>query len=66
MLAVAHALNNDTANALGYLQQAIRFNPENRLLALQDEDLESLLKDESNRVVLDEIESTADVGQSET
>ena len=51
---------------MGYLQQAVRFNPENRLLALQDEDLESLLKDESNRVVLDEIESTADVGQSET
>tara|TARA_B100001123_G_scaffold450629_1_gene622553 strand:- start:1321 stop:1884 length:564 start_codon:yes stop_codon:yes gene_type:complete len=66
MLAVAHALNNDAENALGYLQQAVRFNPENRLLALQDEDLESLLKDESNRVVLDEIGSTADVRQSET
>jgi len=66
MLAVAHALNNDTENALGYLQQAVRFNPENRLLALQDEDLESLLKDEANRVVLDEIGSTTDVRQSET
>ena len=66
MLAVAHALNNDTQNALGYLQQAVRFNPENRLLALQDENFESLLKDESNRIVLDEIGSTADVRQSET
>ncbi len=65
MLAVAHALNNDTENAFGYLQQAVRFNSENRLLALQDEDLESLLKDEANRVVLDEIGSTADVRQSE-
>lgn len=59
MLAVAHALNNDIENALGYLQQAVRFNPENRLLALQDEDLESLLKDEANRVVLDEIGSNS-------
>jgi tetratricopeptide (TPR) repeat protein len=66
MLAVAHALNNDTENALGYLQQAVRFNPENRLLALKDEDLESLLKDEANRVVLDEIGSTTDVRQSGT
>ena len=66
MLAVAHALSNDTENALGYLQQAVKFNPDNRLLALKDEDLESLLKDEANRDVLDEIGSTADVRQSET
>ena len=66
MLAVAHALSNDTENALGYLQQAVKFNPDNRLLALKDEDLESLLKDEANRDVLDEIGSTTDVRQSGT
>jgi tetratricopeptide (TPR) repeat protein len=49
MLGVAHALRDDPAQALDYLQRAIRRNPDNRSLALQDADLEGLLEDEAIR-----------------
>jgi tetratricopeptide (TPR) repeat protein len=53
MLGVAHALRNDTAAALSYLQRAILRNPDNRALALQDGDLERLLQDEAVRAALE-------------
>jgi TolA-binding protein len=53
MLAVAHALKDDSATALWYLQQAIERNPDNRALALQDGDLERLMQDQSIRAALD-------------
>lgn len=53
MLGVVHALREDTETALSYLRRAIERNPENRLLALQDADLERLLQDESNRAALE-------------
>jgi tetratricopeptide (TPR) repeat protein len=53
MLGVAHALRNDTAAALSYLQRAIARNPDNRALALQDGDLERLLQDETVRAALE-------------
>jgi tetratricopeptide (TPR) repeat protein len=53
MLGVAHALRNDAGTALLYLRRAIEKNPENRILALQDGDLERLLQDESVRAALD-------------
>jgi tetratricopeptide (TPR) repeat protein len=53
MLAVAHALKDDSANAFLYLQQAIERNPDNRALALQDGDLERLMQDESIRAALE-------------
>jgi rhomboid protease GluP len=49
MLGVVHALRNDPATALSYLQRAIERNPDNRALALQDADLERLMQDESIR-----------------
>ena len=53
MLAVVHALRDDSATALTYLQRAIERNPENRSLALQDSDLERLMQDEGVRAALD-------------
>jgi Tfp pilus assembly protein PilF len=53
MLAVVHALTNDSSTALTYLHRAIERNPENRSLALQDSDLERLMQDESVRAALD-------------
>lgn len=53
MLAVAHAIRDDSASALSYLQRAIEKNPENRALALQDADLERLMQDESIRAALE-------------
>ena len=53
MLAVVHALRDDPATAVTYLQRAIERNPENRSLALQDSDLERLMQDESVRAVLE-------------
>lgn len=53
MLAVVHALRDDPATAVTYLQRAIERNPENRSLALQDSDLERLMQDESVRAALD-------------
>jgi tetratricopeptide (TPR) repeat protein len=53
MLAVAHAIRDDSASALSYLQRAIERNPENRALALQDADLERLMQDESIRAALE-------------
>jgi tetratricopeptide (TPR) repeat protein len=42
MLAVAHTLRRDLAPALTSLQRAVELNQENRFLAWQDADLESL------------------------
>lgn len=53
MLAVVHALRDDAATAVTYLQRAIERNPENRSLALQDSDLDRLMQDESVRAALD-------------
>jgi predicted Zn-dependent protease len=53
MLGVAHALRNDSAAALSYLQRAIARNPDNRALALQDGDLERLLQDDSVRASIE-------------
>jgi hypothetical protein len=53
MLGVVHALRNDPATALGYLQRAIERNPENRALALQDADLERLMQDASIRAAVE-------------
>lgn len=53
MLGVAHALRNDSAAALSYLQRAIAKNPDNRALALQDGDLERLLQDDSVRASIE-------------
>ena len=53
MLAVVHALQEDSPTALTYLQRAIQQNPANRSLALQDSDLERLMQDQSVRAALD-------------
>jgi tetratricopeptide (TPR) repeat protein len=53
MLAVVHALREDSSTALTYLQRAIERNPDNRSLALQDSDLERLMQDQSVRAALD-------------
>lgn len=42
MLAVAHALRGETEPALDYLRRAIELNPDNRMLARQEADFESL------------------------
>jgi tetratricopeptide (TPR) repeat protein len=52
MLAVVHALQEDSRTALTYLQRAIERNPDNRSLALQDSDLERLMQDETVRAAL--------------
>jgi tetratricopeptide (TPR) repeat protein len=52
MLAVVHAVREDSATAFTYLQRAIERNPANRSLALQDTDLERLMQDESIRARL--------------
>lgn len=53
MLGIVHALKDDAAMALSYLERAIARNPENRALALQDADLERLLQDDSFRAALE-------------
>ena len=42
MLAVVHALRADFSASVSHLQRSIEINPENRFLALQDEDLAPL------------------------
>ena len=44
-LAAAYALQSDADTALGHLQAAIQLRPENRFLARQDEDFQSLVED---------------------
>jgi tetratricopeptide (TPR) repeat protein len=53
MLAVAHALRGDPAKAWPPLERAIDLNPENRLLARQDADLESLRREPEFRQIVD-------------
>lgn len=53
MLAVVHALRGECEAALAHLQRAIELNPENRVLARQDADLEPLRRDPQCRRLLD-------------
>jgi Tfp pilus assembly protein PilF len=53
MMAVAAARRNDTAGALDRLRQAISLNPENRSLARQDPELESVRDDAAFKAVLE-------------
>lgn len=52
-LAVAHAQRGEHAEAIAHLERAIALNPENRLLARRDPDLEPLRDDEAFRMALD-------------
>jgi tetratricopeptide (TPR) repeat protein len=47
MLAVAHAQRGEHTEAVAHLQRAIALNPENRVLARRDPDLEALREDET-------------------
>jgi tetratricopeptide (TPR) repeat protein len=53
MMAVIAARRGDTTGALDHLRQAISLNPENRSLARQDPELESLYDDASFRAIVD-------------
>lgn len=53
MRAVVSALSGDSAAAVQHLQRAIELNPENRALARQDPDLESLRHVEGFRALLE-------------
>ena len=55
MLAVAYTLRGDTIQAAPLLQRAIELNRENRSLARQDPDLESLRRNEGIRALLDAV-----------
>lgn len=49
MLAVAHAQRNEPFEAIAHLERAIALNPENRMLARRDPDLDALRDDEAFR-----------------
>jgi tetratricopeptide (TPR) repeat protein len=53
MLAVAHALRGEHAEAIAHLERAIALNPDNRALARRDPDLEALRDDDSFRSALE-------------
>lgn len=53
MLAVAHAQRDEHAEAVAHLERAIALNPENRVLARNDPDLEPLRGDDAFRVALE-------------
>lgn len=53
ILAVALSVGTRKDDALRHLRRAVELNPENRALALQDEDLEALRDHEEFRSVLD-------------
>ena len=52
-LAVAHAQRGEHAEAIAHLERAIALNPENRVLARRDPDLEPLREDEAFRMALE-------------
>jgi tetratricopeptide (TPR) repeat protein len=52
-LAVAHAQRGEHAEAIAHLERAIALNPENRVLARRDPDLEPLREDEAFRTAID-------------
>lgn len=54
MLGVGYALRDDVGTAWRYLRRAIECNPANRLVALQDEDLERLLREDPIREALEQ------------
>jgi predicted Zn-dependent protease len=53
MMAVGYAQQNQPADAIRYLQQAIEANPENRALARMDPDLEDLRNDDAVSALLE-------------
>lgn len=53
MLAVAYTLKGEAEEGLSHLRRAIELNPENRLVARQDEDLASLRSEVGFRLVLE-------------
>ncbi len=53
MLAVIHALRGNSEQGAALLQRAIEVNPENRSLARQDPDLESLRRQDGIRALLE-------------
>jgi tetratricopeptide (TPR) repeat protein len=52
MLAVAYTQLGDTARATRHLRKAVDLNPENRVLARRDPDLEALRQDEAARAFI--------------
>jgi tetratricopeptide (TPR) repeat protein len=52
-LAVAHAQRGEHAEAIAHLERAIALNPENRVMARRDPDLEPLREDEAFRMALE-------------
>ena len=52
-LAVAHAQRGEHAEAIAHLERAIALNPENRVLARRDPDLEPLREDEAFRMAIE-------------
>jgi tetratricopeptide (TPR) repeat protein len=59
MLAVAHAQRGEPAEAVAHLERAIALNPENRVLARTDPDLEPLRDDEAFRSAIENPASAA-------
>lgn len=59
MLAVAHALRGEHAEAIAHLERSIALNPENRALARAEADFEPLHDDDTFRAVLDASSSQA-------
>jgi hypothetical protein len=53
MLTVVHSLRGELDQALTHLRQAVELNPENRFLAVQDADLESLRHEAGFAVSID-------------
>lgn len=53
MLAVAHTLRGGLDSAWPHLQRAVELNPENRLLARHDADLEALRREPAFRQIVD-------------
>jgi tetratricopeptide (TPR) repeat protein len=63
MMAVASARRNDSASAIDHLRHAVALNSENRSLARQDPDLETLRDEPAFRAALDTPASEAAAGR---
>ena len=53
MLAVAHAQRGEPVEAIAHLERALTLNPENRILAKDDPDLDPLRNDETFRAAVE-------------